>query len=314
MLRLYASAKANLKFMEISSGLRLEYNNAVKSETDHDDMKKTYLNIFPYISISKPFNESAAISLFYRRTISRPSFSNFNTQFVYRDSLTYLTGNPDLKPMFSDRAALDLTISKLNILLGYNVYSNRFILEDIRDESNPAVTISTLGNMKDKYKQLTVSLSYSIDYSFFSTMLSLNYNKPYLKLPFNGTVIEMNKAMYLIQVSGNIKFFENTKLNYSFVYSSKGNRDNMELKSFSNFSLELNQHLLNKKLMLSISVEDIFNTSKGNRYTSYGDNIMYVMDSNPNTRAFAFTLRYNWGLAKGRIQEKISSMETINRL
>jgi hypothetical protein len=309
---LYASGKADLGCINVRSGIRLEYANSdIRSQTG---LNRNYFNFFPYVSISKSFGKNVNATLFYRRTIKRPSFSNLNPQFIYRDSLTYVTGNPFLQPMFADRISLNVSVSKFNISVNYNTYHNMFFIENKQYADNNSITVSTYGNMSEKYRLLTSSLSYTIDHSLFSSIISIDLSKPYLSWPFDNGTIRMNKPIVLIKTSGNIYFTKSTRFNYSFVFESGGDEDNMRRKSYSNLSFSVSQYFLEKKMMLSLSINDLFDRKKSNRWTSFNNNILYTMDSNPNTRMLIVTLRYNWGMAKGNSQKKSSNTEDMNRL
>ncbi|MDR1895318.1 MAG: outer membrane beta-barrel family protein, partial [Prevotellaceae bacterium] len=77
----------------------------------------------------------------------------------------------------------------------------------------------------------------------------------------------------------------------------------------------ITQHLMNRKLMISLTVEDLLLTNrKSNRWTSYSNNISITQDDRwPDTRYVTLTVRYNWGVNRS-IQRKRSDTDHINRL
>jgi hypothetical protein len=290
---LYMTLDAKLSFVDIKSGIRSEYViSNIKSDNESGDLNRNYFNLFPYLSISKDINDCSFV-LYYRRQILRPSFADINPEYIYRDSLTYVAGNPHLKPTLIDNFNMNVNYSKFNILIGYNIYKDYIFMENISDSSNQNITISTYGNMKNRYNRLTIGISYSFNNPILTNEASLNYSKPYMNIPFNNGIIRFHKPIYLFKTSGNINMSKNTTVDYSYLYRSHGHSQNIEWKSYSNLSVALTQYAMNKKMMLSLSIEDIFNKRKSNRWTSYSNNISYTMDSWPSgTREVVFTIRY----------------------
>jgi hypothetical protein len=308
----YMTFDAKLSFIDIKSGIRLEYTDA-RIQSGNDRLTRDYLNLFPSITLSRKVNGHLSLSAYGGRRIQRPSFSNLNPQFIYKDSLTYVAGNPQLKPTLRDDINLNVNFYRFNFMIGYTVYRNSISTEDIPDSTNPDITISTYGNMKNPYRMLAMSVSHSFNHPVFSNMSSLNYQKPDLSITFNNETLRLKRPIFFFQTSGNLNILKNTSLDYSFFYKSSGDVRNLRYKSVSNLSAGLSHYLMNRKMMLSLSVEDILNRRKTNRWTSYSNNVSYTMDSSPDTRSLVVTLRYNWGVSN-RIQKKTSDTDNINRL
>jgi hypothetical protein len=306
---------ADLSFIDIQSGIRLEYTGSEIYENRSSNLTRNYLNLFPRLSISKKLNEHLDITAYYRRTISRPSIASISTTITYRDSLHYVTGNPHLKPVIIDALVCDLNYRGFDISLGYKIYKDQIYWECFPDNLNPNRTIDTYGNRKEKTKVFTAELSYSFNHHVFSSTTSVDCQKSGLNLLFNNEIIRFNRPVYSINHSGNLKFLKNTSLNYKFRYSAPGDYGYMRYKSDCNLTATLSQHLLNKQLMIALSVEDILKTNrKSNRWTSYSNNIAVTQDDNwPDTRYVSFTVRYNWGASKS-IQRKRSDTDHIGRL
>ncbi|MDR2804211.1 MAG: outer membrane beta-barrel family protein [Dysgonamonadaceae bacterium] len=87
----------------------------------------------------------------------------------------------------------------------------------------------------------------------------------------------------------------------------------MRYKSRSKLQLTVAQYLMDRKLLVSFSVEDIFNKNQGNNWTVYNNPVAYTQSSHLSTRGVTFYIRYNWGKQKS-IQQKRSDTGHINRL
>jgi hypothetical protein len=308
---------ANLSSVDIKSGLRLEYTG---SDIQYKDMSnnliRNYLNLFPHISVSKKFNKHLSLTAYYKRTISRPSIPMLRTTVYYRDSLHYSVGNPRLKPEITDAFNFNVNYRGFDFSLGYSINKDETYYDCFTDSSNPNRMIATYGNVEEKNKVLTALLSYSFNNPVFGSITSITYMKYDLSLLFNDEIIRFNRPRYTVRHSGNLKFLKNTRFNYSFEYRTPGDGVYMQrTSSWYDLNAGINQHLLDGKLMLAVSVFDILKTyGKRNRWTSYSNNIAYRQDDNwPDTRYVYFTVRYSWGKNKS-IQRKTSDTDHINRL
>jgi hypothetical protein len=311
----YMTFEADLFFVNIKSGIRMEYTDSkIQYDNGLNNLNKGYLNLFPHISINRKKNEHLNLTVYYRRMIARPSLFTLNSEIIYIDSLTYSAGNPRIKPVFNDNFNLNVTFYKFDFLIGLQLYSNAIMQEYIADSSNPSVTVHTYGNASDKHKILTLGISYSFNHPIFNSMISLNCNKPDLGMPFRNGTMKFDRPVYVFQTSGNIKILKNTGFTYSFYYRSSGNNQNTQYKSSGNLSSGISQYLMDRKLMISLSVSDILEQNKSTEYTRYSNNVSNTTFSlYPDSRRVSFTVRYNWGVNRS-IQRKVSDTDHIERL
>jgi hypothetical protein len=310
----YMAFEADLRFLYIKSGLRMEYTNSkIKYDNGSNDSSDEYFNLFPAISLSKDVNKNFGLTTYYRRIIQRPSLTFLNPKITYRDSLTYSTGNPHLKPATINAFNVNIKLYSFDFTASYDIYKNALFWENVQDNSNPSVTVNTFSNI-EKYRALRLALIYSFERPVFNSRVDVSYRKSRLTVPFWNEITGSNKPTYTFRILGNIKITENTNFNSSFSYTSPGDSENTRRSSRSNLSATITQHFMKKKLMTSLSIHDIFEGSKNYRITSYSNNIISVRDNlSPDTRYVSFTVRYNWGKNK-RIQRKMSDTDQIGRL
>jgi hypothetical protein len=312
----YITFGANLSFVDIKSGLRLEYTNSeIREKNQSNNLTRNYLNLFPYLSVSRKVNKHFSLTAYYRRTISRPSIGMLRTTIIYRDSLHYNTGNPHLKPDITDAFNFNMNWRGFDFSLGYRIYKDQRYWVYSSDSLNPDRAIFSYENMKENSKVLNAMISYSFNHPVFSSITSISCEKYNLSLLFNNEILRFNRPKYSIRHSGDLRFLKNTSLNYGFSYITPGDKDYMRSKFRCNLSAGITQHLLDRKLMIALSVEDILKTNRiSNRWTLYSNNIVVVSDDDwPDTRYVTFTVRYNWGKSKS-IQKKRSDTDQIGRL
>jgi hypothetical protein len=311
----YMLFNCDLPFLNIKSGVRTEYTNSdIQSDNGANDMRRDYFNVVPHLSLNSELNDHISLTMYYRQMLQRPNISSLNSTILYRDSLLYVKGNSHLKTAITDVLGFDAVFYKFEFSFEYNIYRDAITSSYVPDSENPNRIIDTYDNMKEKYNALTVGLSYSFNHPVFTNVTSINYSKQLnLNMPFRSEIISFNEPNYYFQTSGNVKIFKNTSLDYSFYYDSGGDGDNMRYKSRSKLQLTVAQYLMDRKLLLSFSVEDIFNKNQGNNWTVYNNPIAYTQNSYATTRGITFYIRYNWGVNKS-IRQKSSDTDHINRL
>jgi hypothetical protein len=314
----YMTLDASLSFINIKVGVRAEYTNSgIRSGDGSDNLNREYFYPVPNISLSRDLNENINLTAYYRRTLSRPNISRLQSTVTYRDSLYYKTGNPHLKPAITDMFGFNAVIYKFDFTLEYRTFRDRITFDNIPDSENPNRTIGTYTNLKEKHNELAVGVSRSFNHRIFTNMTSFYYTRQFnLSMPFRDEIIRFNRPRCAFKTSGDITVFKNTSLTYAFLYRNGGDWDFMRWnKPFSCLDLTVSQYMMNRKLLVSFSVEDVFNKYKVNRWTQYHNgNIVYTQDSDALDSRFAvFRIRYNWGVQKS-IRQKSSDTDHINRL
>jgi outer membrane receptor protein involved in Fe transport len=175
--------KANLNYQV---GLRVE-----SSKYDGEQVGKTErfqnqfpLALFPSVFLSKTIKNKQDLQLNYSRRINRPSFFQLLPNTDYSDIFNYQTGNPNLKPEFTN--SLELTYQKT-----YGDKNNTFLATIFGKQTN---------NLISRY-QNKEQLGNSTDSVIISTWV--NANKSYaagLELVFRNTVAKWWEINYNINV------------------------------------------------------------------------------------------------------------------
>jgi hypothetical protein len=311
----YMVFDADLSFVDIKSGIRMEYTNSeIQSDDELNNLSRDYSNWIPYVSLSSELNEHLNLTAYYRQRLDRPSLYRLNSTMIYIDSLSYMRGNPGLKPVTTDVFGFNAGVYKFDFLLEYSINRNEIIDALIPDSKNPNILISTPINKQETSGDLTVEVSYSFNHPAFSNMTNLNYGKQFnVNMPFRNEIIRFDRPRYYFQTSGDVKIFKNTSLNYSYRYTSGG--DNGYTRTYTpknRFAFDLVQYFMSRKLMISIgtyfSNQDKYSSST----TYYNGNIVQTQEQYSGFGTLTFNVRYNWGANKS-IQQK-SSNSDINRL
>ena len=107
-----------------------------------------YLEWFPSASISNSVSEKVDIYSTYRRSIIRPNYSNLNPfQFFLNDN-TIVTGNPELQPVFQDRASVGISAGSHSIEAYYFKREGNIQEIPVQDNLTNIITYTPL-NLSD---------------------------------------------------------------------------------------------------------------------------------------------------------------------
>ncbi len=99
---------------DLSLGLRVEQTNiegrsVVLNQTNFQD----YLNWFPNAGLSYQVSDDAMIYANYKRSITRPSYTDLNPFTFFLNENTVVVGNPNLIPTYQDHFIIGTTLFRL---------------------------------------------------------------------------------------------------------------------------------------------------------------------------------------------------------
>ncbi len=100
----------------MQAGLRAEQTNsegqltrADGTKQADDDIKRSYINLFPSAALTWNMNKKNTLNLTYSRRIDRPTYEDLNPFEFKLDELTYNKGNAFLRPQYTDNVELGYT-------------------------------------------------------------------------------------------------------------------------------------------------------------------------------------------------------------
>jgi iron complex outermembrane recepter protein len=146
----------------LKAGLRLEHtfmegNQTVPSDTS---FVVNRADLFPYLYLSRPVVEIAGYELrayaIYRRTIGRPGYQQLNPYIRFVDQYLYETGNPGLRPQFSENMEVNVSFDDTPIFaIGQNRTRDIFSGVVYQDPQWGNVAIRTFDNVGQSRKPIS---------------------------------------------------------------------------------------------------------------------------------------------------------------
>ncbi len=309
----YMLMSSEVNKWKMEAGLRYEYIDRNIVSAGINVLDSTYGKWFPSFNISRIFSDEYDISLSYTKKIYRPSFWELNSNRNYIDSLSYSMGNPKLKASISHSIDMNVTLfGNLFLELGYEYEEQSRIQSAISDAKNPDIVVYTPVNV-DRAEYLRASANYDWSYKFYKTTVSLGMEQPFMKIPYLDKIKTINKLSYYFQTNNDFKISDNLTFFCNFNYYS-ASEDLMSYFSENyNLSSGINISLFDKKLKVSLLVNDILGSSDGSWKDQYG-NIESYSDHDNDRTYFRVSVKYNINKYKGGIRKKTAGDDEINRI
>lgn len=288
-------------------GLRLE-NTQTKgvSKTTNQTNENNYAKLFPSMFFGYNANASNQFNISYSRRIQRPYFQSLNPFRFYINSISYQEGNPFLKPQISDNFELKHTYKRKLISKVFVSYIDDGFTNIIKVDNITKKQIVTVDNF---YTAYNYGISETFLYSpakWWNTMsqVTLSTIKTSYKKGFNLDAELLNGLNF--QLYNKNTFFLNSsrtvQAEATVIYASPQKMMYFETSSMFGVDLGLKMQFLNKKLICTISANDIFRKKAVDIYTkTNGINQKYntYMDS----RNFKIGISYRFGNDKIRVKK-----------
>ncbi len=313
----YVQASKTFGEFILKVGTRLENTNMYGHQTVPADtsFKLRRTDLFPYVYFSRKLGKIASYEmrayLVARRTITRPVYEYLNPFPRFIDQYLYESGNPGLRPQFTQNYEMNISFEDRPIFaLGRNYTQDIFTSVIYQNPQNPSVAFRTydnLGKNQETYFRLLGAVPPGKKYFFvIGSQFNLNdYNGLYENSP-----LKFKRGSWSFFTFQQFKIDKLSTISLNGFFRMKGQLQFYELSNFGNLNLSVNRQFLSKKLMITASMNDIFYTNK-NDFTINQGSISAVGSRRADTRRFTLNLRYNFGLKKKEESNNMFNIEGI---
>lgn len=144
----YATATMNYGRFSAVVGLRGEYTYTDGGR--ESGVSQKYFSLFPNANLSFALDKSGKHSLVaqYSRNIARPSFWNLTPNRQQISDYTFQSGNPLLKPQYSDKITVTAVVAyKYSLTLGMDIRHDAIQQIVLQDPNNPQMMELTYKNL-----------------------------------------------------------------------------------------------------------------------------------------------------------------------
>ena len=261
----YVNFNKNFGRVSIQTGLRLENTNGNghqlgNAERADSSFTNHYTDLFPtaYLSYNLDTAGHNVLALSYGRRIGRPNYGSLNPFTFFVDEFTYFSGNPFLRPQFTDNYKIAYSFkSFLTIALAYN-YTTDVQGETIHNTGD--IFISTTGNIGvQKTLDFSVSSNFQPAKWWTVNLYTEVYNNTYQGAFYTGY---LNQSQYTFSCNGNNQFTlsKTWSAELSGFYDSGGTYGQFVTIPKGMINAAIQKKILNNKGTIKLNTRDIFHT------------------------------------------------------
>lgn len=295
----YIMANKNVgEKLMLKAGVRYEYTHVKGfSPTVNKETQQNYGEWFPTAFMMWMPSNNHNLSLSYTRRVDRPYFEDLNPFIRYKDVNSYSKGNSDLRTQPSDNMELGYTFKgNLNVILWGN-YQRRLIDYVPMIDANGMRTEAVLNSNTCRKAGFTVSYNFA-PVPWWSTFVqgSVFYSE-------TECIIPELKLEDMKGYGGNFNIYSNFMLNRArtlqagiFFNQLLPSCDNLTIsRGSANLGASISYSLLNDRLFLSLSANDIFRQNKPSSKRYYQD---YKMTNVTDSHIRSINLSVSWKFGK----------------
>ncbi|GAC1490959.1 MAG: hypothetical protein NVS1B13_20840 [Flavisolibacter sp.] len=300
----YLQGAKNFKGVVLKMGTRVENTAMVGHQLSPRDTSFTLhrTDWFPYIYLSRTLLKIAGYDLkgylVYRKSITRPAYEYLNPTARYIDPYLSERGNPALRPQFTENYEANISVDERPIFaLGKNNTKDIFTqVIYTADTSNrvSARTYDNLGGNKEIYFRALGAIPPGKKYFF---VLGVQYNQNTYQGKYENKPLIFQRASYTLFTYQTFKFSPLTQISLNGFGRFNGQLQFYELSSFGALNVSLTQQLLKKKLVVTISANDLFYTNN-NHFVLRQGSINASGFRSGDTRRLGINVRYNFGIRR----------------
>ncbi len=267
---------------------------------------------FPYVFLSRKLFKISGYEmrgyLVYRKTISRPSYEFLNPFPKYIDPFLYESGNPSLKPQFTSNYEANISVDDKPIFaFGINETKDIFTNVVYQSPTNKQVAYRTYDNLGKSKETYFRGIAVIPPGKAFFAVLGAQYNHNVYNGLYEQKPIVFDKATWTFFTFQSLKLGKLSTFTLNGFWRTNGQQQFYELDNFGQLNSSINRLFLNKKLAVTISMNDLFFTNK-NTFTLRQGSIYAVGLRESDSRRFGINIRYNFGVKHK--EQKMDMLDT----
>lgn len=293
----YVNLSKEFKKWSLQAGLRMENTNYNGNQFGNpiqpdSSFKKSYTSLFPTMFTGYKLNDKNQFGFSFGRRISRPDYESLNPFIFFIDKFTYESGNPFLKPMYSNVFELTHTYNKF-LTTTFNYSHSKDMFNEYFDRIGYATLIKeqNYGSIDD----ISLSLSAEIKPAKWWTMMpyaELNYNA--VNSVFNGYALKTHGTGLSSNLNNQFKFNKGWGAELSAFYRTAMKRGQFNIADNKQVSTGVSKQVLKNKGSLKLFVNDIFNSGQ-QKGTIEIQNTIAQFSQKRDSRNAGITFSYRFG-------------------
>lgn len=298
-----------------SAGLRAEQTNIIGASSNNETNKQDYLEFFPTANLSFQVSEKVNSYINYKRSIERPNYTYLNPFVYYLNDNTIVTGNPELRPVFTNKYLIGTTFNNRFTFEVFYRKSNNSIFElPIQDNSENVIVYTPLNidSTEEIGFDFEAYLNITDKWSIYFGSSTYNYKD---KGTFSENKIELDKWANYSILSNDISFLKDNSLTaaITLVYIGENVQGLQTVHERWDTYLTMAKTIFKNKGSISLSVSDFFNRQDFARTVRFLDQRSRI-SNDLDTRYISLGFRYKFGNIKLSTNQRSTYKEELDRL
>lgn len=316
VLAAYASYKGNFsEKLSFQAGLRGEYSDISGNSVTLEKLNtQQYFNLFPSAFMQHKVSDNYQIVYNINRRITRPNYRLLNPFIYYIDPLTAETGNPNLKPQYSNNIEMNHVVKgNYQFSLTYSETEDAFNQVFIQDQEDKTTVTYTDNFDKTRNVNFRAIAPLQIrEWWSTSNMVQVTYNR--FKSQIGDDYLDNARTSYMLRTQHNLNLPKGFKLELIGMYLGPQIWGQGMIDGFGWVDAGITKSIMKDKLTIAINGTDLFRTQ-----VIYADIKFADIDTNfrqyRSNQGVRFTVKYNFSKGESfRVKSNSGSSEERNRL
>lgn len=316
VLAAYASYKGNFsEKLSFQAGLRGEYSDISGNSVTLKKLNtQQYFNLFPSAFLQHKVSDNYQIVYNINRRITRPNYRLLNPFIYYIDPLTSETGNPNLKPQYSNNIEMNHVVKgSYQFSLTYSETEDAFNQVFIQDQEDKTTVTYTDNFDKTRNVNFRAIAPLQIrEWWSTSNMLQVTYNR--FKSQIGDDYLDNAQTSYMLRTQHNLNLPKGFKLELIGMYLGPQIWGQGMIDGFGWVDAGITKSIMKDKLTIAVNGTDLFRTQ-----VIYADIKFADIDTNfrqyRSNQGVRFTVKYNFSKGESfRVKSNSGSSEERNRL
>ncbi len=321
----YVNYNRAFKGFMVQGGLRMEntlaegISNGNKTNGVNNPLsfRRSYTDFFPSAAITFNKNPMKVWNVTYSSRIDRPFYQDLNPFELKIDEYTFMKGNTDLRPQYTNSIGLTHTYKyKLNATLNYSHVDDIFTqLIDTAERSKSFISKRNLATQD----VVSLNVSYPFSYKTFTSFVNMNTNYSKYKANFGeGRMIDIEAAAFNLFVQNSYKFGKTktwTAELTGFYNAPTVYMGTFRAKSMYGVDAGMQKQIMKGKATIKASVSDIFRTLRFRGENQFaGQKSEFTSRWESQQFKINFSYRFGSNTVKGAKQRATAAEEEARRV
>lgn len=298
VIGLYSTASYEDDTWGLKLGLRYE-NTDLRTELKNtkETNNQRYSDFFPSTHASYKISDKWSLQAGYSKRISRPRLWSLNPFSSFRDNYNLRTGNPHLKPEYTDSFELTSIYKIKKTALSFGVYQRYTtdVSERVLIMDSQGVVISTPQNIgTNSVSGVEFNTKYR-PIKWMTLITDVNYQTYTRHGSFEEESFDFTSQRWSAKLVGKFKLPSKIRLELTGRYRSKNKTTQYIMDENLYMDFAMRKKIMNGKLTATLAVRDVFSSRT---HHAIADQITFYKKSNFQRGRFV-TFGVSFGFGKG---------------